>query len=274
MLPTISKALLKKTLSLKQKKFREIYHTFLVEGIRTLEMVPTSQIKNCFFTKPALQNERYSNFAQKLTANSIPCYSLEDEQIKKLADTATPAGVIATIQKPPISWENFCHSLEQTKQPPKLLILDAIQDPGNVGTIIRTADAAGFSGIIALTGTADIFTEKTIRATMGSLFHLPIVEKVTVKQLTSLKEQYSLCFYAGVLSKQSISLYQSKFNLPLGIILGNEGNGISPAVLSLADTHLEIPMYGQAESLNVASAAAIIIYEAVRQTTSSAPNKH
>lgn len=144
-----------------------------------------------------------------------------------------------------------------------VVVLDGVQDPGNVGTIIRSADAAGAAGVVLGAGCADVYNPKTIRSTMGSLFHLPIVEG----QLESLLPEAKV---AGVkLVSTSLqaehSCYSYDFTQSVWLVIGNEGKGISDATARLVDDSITIPMQGQAESLNAAMAATILLFEAMRQ---------
>lgn len=147
---------------------------------------------------------------------------------------------------------------------PFYVVLDGVQDPGNAGTIIRTADAAGASGVILTKGSVDIYDEKTVRATMGSLFHLPVVSGVSAEELTAWAKERGLQLYAAALDVAARPHFSCDFTKPTAIVFGNEGNGVSTELLAQAET-VYIPMYGTAESLNVGTSAAIVLYEAVRQ---------
>nr|WP_231036511.1 RNA methyltransferase [Pectinatus sottacetonis] len=143
--------------------------------------------------------------------------------------------------------------------------MDQLQDPGNVGTIIRTADATGINGIISLKGTVDLFSPKVVRASMGSIFHLPIIDKITVEQLQFFLQENQLQLLSTVISKNAKPCFSINYKIPSAIAFGNEGAGISPQIKKLSAENIFIPMYGQAESLNASCAAAIIMYEIMRQ---------
>ena len=147
---------------------------------------------------------------------------------------------------------------------PLIVVLDGIQDPGNAGTIIRTADAAGCTGVVILKGATDIYAGKTVRATMGSLFHLPVWEGVAAGELITALRSANIGILATALQNADI-YYQVDLKKPVAVILGNEGQGVGRELIDKADGCLTIPLVGAAESLNVAVAAGVILYEAVRQ---------
>ena len=148
--------------------------------------------------------------------------------------------------------------------PPLYIVLDRVQDPGNVGTILRTADAAGASGVILLRGSADVYSGKVVRATMGALFHVPFAEGIAVMELMDFvrSERVTLC--AAACDDGACMHYAADLRQPLVIVFGNEANGVSEELLA-ASEHIYIPMCGSAESLNVSAAVAAVLYEAMRQ---------
>ncbi|MFA6851075.1 MAG: RNA methyltransferase, partial [Selenomonadaceae bacterium] len=136
---------------------------------------------------------------------------------------------------------------------------------GNVGTIIRTADAAGCTGIILMKNTVDVFAGKTVRAAMGSLFHLPVVSDVSLDELKGFLDKQNIVLQATALDSEAKKYFDVDFTKPTAIVFGNEGDGISKELLSAAEQKIYIPMIGQTESLNVSTAAAVVLYEAARQ---------
>lgn len=256
---SLSNAKIKLAISLQQKKYRDKHNLFLLEGIRNAETAVNAKAKinMCFCTTEILQNER----AQKLIAKiTCPLYEIPENIFSKISDTKSPQGLMLIVQK------NDCNlnDLTITKKS-CLLILDRLQDPGNIGTLIRTADALGVSGIICLNGTADIFAPKVVRSAMGSLFNLPFVIKVNETDLLSFCQKHDLILYATALNKQAKIVWDVNFANSCGIILGNEANGVSTQLLENATVKIYIPMIGNAESLNVATAGAMIMYERHRQ---------
>lgn len=255
--------LIKEIASLKQRKYRDKLGMFVAEGVRLVEECGTTNwpIAMCIYTEEAAKHARTQAVIERLSAENCRMISVSEEVYHKISDTDQPQGIMAIIKKRQFSIDQL---VTANNKPPLLVVLDGIQDPGNVGTIIRTADAAGCTGVIALKGSADIFAGKTVRATMGSLFHLPIMEGLSHAELIFTCKQAGIKLLATCL-QQSEEYYRADFTCPAAVVLGNEGQGITPELIDAADSRLIIPLIGQAESLNVAVAAGIILYEAVRQ---------
>ncbi|MCE5171566.1 RNA methyltransferase [Paenibacillus profundus] len=182
-----------------------------------------------------------------------------DAIIRKCCDTDTPQPVFAVVQK---READGLQALLGAKSA-LVVVVDGVQDPGNLGTIIRTADAVGADGVVIGKGTVDLYNAKTVRSTMGSLFHLPVVEG----NLTALLPEAKACGARLVSTslQASHSCYSYNYCAATWIIVGNEGQGVSDAVQALVDDTIIIPMRGQAESLNVAMATTVLLYEAMRQ---------
>lgn len=229
------------------RKGRRESGCFLAEGRKMVE----EALKSGFPVETILLRE--GTMPEHLPVG-IPVYELSEAVFDSLSDTVTPQGISAVVRMK-----------ERTAEGKILLALDGVQDPGNVGTIIRTADSAGFDGVILSEQCADVFSPKVLRATMGSVFHLPIeVAHDFPGRIARLNEQgYATLssqldggdFYAGVASVTP----------PLCLIIGSEGNGVTEAVKALATHHVKLPMRGDAESLNAAVAAGIMMYEIMRE---------
>ena len=232
--------------SLKEKKGRSEHRVFLVEGVRMVREALSSS-----FTVQALllRDDFIPDFP---LPESVPAYRLPAHVFQAVCDTRTPQGIAAIL------------SLQtRNADGPRLLALDGVQDPGNVGTIIRTADAAGFSGVLFSPDCADLFSPKVLRSTMGSIFRLgfsfPESLPAALEQLK--KDGYS------VLSSQldGDPFYDRKdVSSSLVLVIGNEGSGVSGAVKAVATHRLCLPMRGGAESLNAAVAAGIMMYDLTR----------
>ncbi|WP_371370703.1 TrmH family RNA methyltransferase [Sporomusa aerivorans] len=257
--------LIKEVASLHNKKYRDNLGKFLAEGVRLVEECAISgwPIEFCLYTESAASHDRTLRLIKKLAAADCQMIVVPESVYNKISDTEQPQGIMAVLKKRRYAIEDMMSAAGNKL--PLLVILDGIQDPGNVGTIIRTADAAGCTGVIALKGSADVYAGKTVRAAMGSLFHLPIVEGVSAAELVTILNKFQINLLATGLQKKSVLYYQANFNRPVCIILGNEGQGVSKEMLEAADACLNIPLAGQAESLNVSVAAGIILYEAIRQ---------
>ncbi|MBN3033779.1 MAG: RNA methyltransferase [Candidatus Saganbacteria bacterium] len=196
---------------------------------------------------------------KKLEEKGVPSYKISRRQFEEFSGVETPQGVLGVARQ-------FEYQFREVLRADKTLVVFClgVQDPGNLGTIIRSADAFGATGVILSKGTVDLYNPKVVRSTMGSLFHLPIVmtedEEETIKYL---KEHKVKIVAADGSARQDISVTDLKG--AVAIMIGNEGAGLAKEVKKLADEKARIPMAGKAESLNVGIAASVLLYEALRQ---------
>ncbi|WP_146548063.1 TrmH family RNA methyltransferase [Rummeliibacillus suwonensis] len=170
---------------------------------------------------------------------------------KEFAETENSQGIFAQVKQPAISEK-------EQKKWTKLLLVDAVQDPGNIGTMIRTADAAGIDAVILGKGSADPFNPKTVRSTQGSIFHIPVVRGELSEWIDSLKEKKIPVY--GTALENAVLYNQVERKEEFALIMGNEGSGIHPDFLEKTDLNVTIPIMGRAESLNVAVATGIVLY--------------
>ena len=175
---------------------------------------------------------------------------------KEFAETETTQGVFAVCKQPLVSEE-----IMSTWR--KVLLVDAVQDPGNVGTMIRTADAAGLDAVILGKGCADLYNPKTLRSAQGSHFHIPVVRGDLEDWIEMLQDQ-GVPVFGTALEDDAVNYNDIQHTGAFAIMVGNEGSGIHPQLLSKADQTIIIPIFGQAESLNVAVATGIILYAFVK----------
>jgi RNA methyltransferase, TrmH family len=243
----------KLALKLKQKKFRELEGKFLVEGIRFVEEAIKEGVVEYILYSEKLNS---TEDAYRVIENSLPKYEVDANVLKELSGTETPQGVIAVVTK-----REYC--FEDIKQD-FVIIVDGVQDPGNLGAIIRTSDAAGAGAVILLSGTVDVYNDKTLRSTMGSIFHIPIINSDSFEELSEELKKKGYNIFASSL-EESKNLFECDFKSSVAIMIGNEAKGIPKEHMELATQKLRIPMPGNAESLNAAAAGAIIIYEVLRQ---------
>ena len=234
-------SVVKNAKKLHQKKYRK--SAYLIEGWHLFEEAVQAgvTIEKIF----ALESYR-----EQLAAFPQTVWVSEDILLD-LADSQTPQGIVAVVQKEEVGQVDFSQG--------KFLFLEDVQDPGNVGTIIRTADAAGFTGVIVSDKSADIYSLKTLRSMQGSHFHLPIYRMSSQRLLVEAKEA-AIPVLATTLSKDSIDYRELPPIENFVLVMGNEGQGISPLMAESADQLVHISMKGQAESLNVAVAAGILIF--------------
>jgi RNA methyltransferase, TrmH family len=247
--------LIKETRKLKEKRFRVERAQFLVEGFRFVEEALKSefQVPHIFLSEEAIDKWHNFELNEKLQPAS-KLHIVKGAVLKLLTDTETPQGVIAIVNQrnfEPEDGEGF------------YVLADRLQDPGNMGTIIRSAHASGAVGVIATRGTVDIYNEKTLRSTMGSIFNIPVIEDKDLSVIDRLKSRGFKLIVSTL--EDSKNFYEADLTENVIIAVGNEGSGISEEVYRLADVKVKIPMPGNAESLNAGAAASIMMFEAVRQ---------
>lgn len=247
---------------LQQKKGRDAAGAFLVEGAHLVTEALRSafEVPEVLYVPGSAAAEEVRAAVSPNDAGGAAWIAVSEQVMQKIADTRTPQGVAAVVRKREGALSEW---LRGTPAGP-LVAIDAIQDPGNLGTVIRSADASGAAGVLIGNGTVDLYNPKTIRATMGSLFHVPVVRCDLPDALPHLKSS-GVKVVATMLSASSRSVYETELSGPVCFVFGNEGAGVSPAVAALADETVIIPMRGGAESLNVAMAATVLLFEALRQ---------
>ena len=237
---------------LAQKKYRNELKLFVAEGLRLCEEVPPAQIEFGFYTREFLSDER----ARRLVGRLKILEEISSATMEKLSDTQTPQGILLVVRQ---KFSTF----EEVAAKKIVVALDGVQDPGNVGTILRTA-AAFDCGVILLEGSAEIFNPKVVRSSMGAIFYLPFVVMGREEFLLAMSSREIL---AAAVDESAEIYYRHDFGKSsVAIVFGAEANGVSKIILDAA-RKIFIPMNGHTESLNVATSAAIIISEIVRQST-------
>jgi TrmH family RNA methyltransferase len=244
--------------SLNRKKFRDKEGLFFVEGVKFAE----EAIMSSWEVRAILLSDSFMNCLDGtdgiITYSNSDKYLLPDKLFAEISDTKNPQGLMAVVKQKE-------HSLSQTFVGSNLfIILDGIQDPGNMGTIIRTADSAAFNAVILSKGCVDIYNPKVVRSTAGSLFHIPCVYSDDLVKTMTILGSKGIKTLSAIMSAQH-SCYDVKLNENVAIAIGNEANGISSEVLDNSSDLVSIPIIGNAESLNASVAAGILMYESVRQ---------
>lgn len=243
--------LIKYALKLKTKKYRDNEGKFLAEGIRFIEEgIKENCVEYILYSKKLFE----VNGFERILNSNIKLYEVDELVINELCDTQNPQGAVAVVKKP-------CFNISDIKND-FIVISDGIQDPGNLGTVIRTCDAAGAGGVAVIKGTVDIFNSKTLRSTMGAVFRLPIIYFDSFNSAIEALKGYNI--YASSLDTNDY-MYQCDFKDKTALVIGNEANGIPEEHIIKCTHKVKIPMPGNAESLNAAVAAGILIYEVVRQ---------
>jgi TrmH family RNA methyltransferase len=230
-----------------------------IEGLRLAEEAYNSglTIESCFCT--ATEDERTNTLLRQLNEHDIPIYTTLPGILESLGDTVQTQGVILIAQRPQLAAADLFQQRGSL-----YLALDRVQDPGNMGTLLRTAEAAGTNGVITLGGSVDVFSPKVLRSSMGSAFRLPVLTQLTSESLMALKAEHQLQLVAAA-GEGDLDYTDYDWSQPTLLILGNEGRGVNPDIMQQCDALLRIPMAPQVESLNVATAGAVMLFEAARQ---------
>lgn len=241
------------------RKFRQEDNEFLIEGLRFVEeaVAADAHIKYCLLSE-SLKGDRASQLMDNMKNKNISVYMVEDELIDEICDTKTPQGIAAVVERHELSLDDII------SRGTFLLIVDRIQDPGNLGTIIRTAHAAGVSGIVISNGTVDPYSPKVLRSTMGSIFNVPLTEFHDLSEVIGKIKGLGFKVYASSLNG-SLPYYSETYSPKTAIIVGNEANGIDSEVIGQSDSLIKIPMPGGSESLNASVACGILLFEVVKQ---------
>ncbi|MGI6155413.1 MAG: TrmH family RNA methyltransferase [Enterococcus lemanii] len=247
---SVKNQLIKNLKKLHQKKYRDREGKYLLEGFHLVEEALLHQAK---VEVILVERRTYDSHFEWFAKFDVKIVLVSEEVLKSVSELPTPQGVLAVV----------CKKEEYPAQiTGKWLLLDQVQDPGNVGTLIRTADAAGFQGVFLGLGSADIYSTKVLRSMQGSNYHLPILSGELSHFIAQLKEN-DYAVYGTELSKEAVTYTSVPIQAKTAIILGNEGQGVQTEILRLTKQNLYIPIYGKAESLNVGVAGGILMYHFV-----------
>lgn len=251
--------------SLHKKKYREKYNEFIIEGLRIVEhgLECGGDITKIFLAQSIYESLKGTILFSKIKDNNIDSYILNDNLFKEICDTDNPQGILGIVKQ-----KSYDINTILNKEQYFVVVLDRLQDPGNLGTIIRTADAAGVDCIITNKGCVDTYNNKTIRATMGSIFNIPIIDIESLDELIDRLIGAGTQIVSTVLEATKY-YHEVKYKERAAIIIGNEANGISKELVKKSNIKVKIPMLGKAESLNASIASSIMIYEIVRQKLNS-----
>ena len=240
------------------KSARDKAGLFTVEGAKFV-----GEIKDCAAVERIFVSESFAavhdiGIYRGIARDTV---TVADNVYKKLSDVVNPQGITAVCRKPSYKLDDL---LDGADSGALLLVLEETNDPGNLGTMIRTADAAGATGVILCAGCADIYNPKAIRASAGSVFHLPFITGADiVTALNELKKRKIRTFAAHLSGTKNY--YDCRFNEACAAVIGNEARGLSGTAANMADELIKIPLLGRAESLNASAACGIILYEALKQ---------
>ena len=266
MITSKSNAKVRNLIALKKKASeRNARDVFLVEGIKMFREIPAAQLREVYASESFLKSEAGRKAVEAVMAaqdrlKETVVETVSDEIFRNLSDTQSPQGVMAVVSQQHYRLEDLFGQHTE----PLLLILENLQDPGNLGTIIRTAEGAGVTGILMSRGTADLYNPKVTRSTMGSIFRVPFLYTDDLSGTIGKVKQAGVTVCAAHL--QGRHTYDGEdYTKGTAFLIGNESRGLSDGISELADVRVRIPMAGKVESLNAAVAAAILMYEAGRQ---------
>lgn len=261
MITSSSNTVIKEIKSLHRKKDRWIKKSFFVEGIRAVEesILSNAKISYIVYSDMLFHIKGGEELFNKINTSIHKVIYISDELFYEVSDTEKPQGILAVVEYDLKTIDDIISEKDNF-----LILLDRVQDPGNMGTIIRTADAFGSNGIIVTEGCVDIFNPKTIRSTMGSIFHIPLLYyKSANEAIRDLKDKGITVITTSLDAKEYC--FNVDFKKDFALIIGNEASGVSNEVIDDSDLLIKIPMPGDAESLNAAIASSVIMYEVLRQ---------
>ena len=245
--------LIKHIRKLKEKKYRDEFGEFVVEGAKMIEEAihENAKIKQILVcddckTESSMTQEQLYDIAK------FDCVYVSEKIFSLVTDVVAPQGILAVIEKPIKSENKIDYKANH------FLLLDNIQDPGNMGTILRTADSLNMKQIIVSPGTADCYNSKVVRSTMGAIFRVNVIERDLEKVIKEMQKREIKVFATDLQTEKTI--YDVDYE-KTAVVIGNEANGVSEQVLNLADERIKIPMIGKTESLNAAVATGVILYE-------------
>ena len=246
----------KYTKSLLKSKNRQKESKYIIEGYRilTLAIECNADLDYVFINETFEEKKEHKNFLNILEEKNIKVFKTTNKIFKELVDTENTQGILGVIK---FKERKIEHNIKCDDK--FVLILDRIQDPGNMGTIIRTADAAGVDAIIALKGCVDIYNPKVIRSTMGSIFDMNIIHCTQEECLKELKSK-DFKIVSSFLNTDNF-YHETKYHDRTALVIGNEANGVNDDLIEASDLLVKIPIYGNAESLNAAISSAILMYE-------------
>ena len=270
MITSTSNPQVKNIIQLNQKgKARKEQGLFVAEGRKMFLEAPAGWIHRVYvsesfwegFGTTRAADDLDSAVRQRLRGGVTGDSEMEvvsDQVFEKMSDTKTPQGVLTVVKTPVYDLKQFCNGVRP------LVVIENLQDPGNVGTILRTAEGAGAAGVILAGNCADILSPKVIRSTMGSIYRMPFLQVPDVVLLLKLLKEHGIRSYAASLDGEH-SYDEERYPGGTAFLIGNEGNGLTPEAQKAADCLIRIPMEGKVESLNAAMAAGLLMYEAARQ---------
>lgn len=246
----------------KKRKEREQSGTFVAEGIRLFSEIPADRLEQVYVMESLLAKPDAEAILRlgEVPYDRIPVRVVKDSVFTSMCDTQSPQGVLAVVRRKDWQLEEILSITEN----PLFIMVENLQDPGNLGTVLRTGEGAGVTALIMSKGTVDIYSPKVTRSTMGSLFRVPFIYVEDMAETIRLLAERNILVYAAHL-EGSVPYDEPDYTSGCGLLIGNEGNGLTEVTAQACEKRIRIPMEGQLESLNAAISAGILMYEAKRQ---------
>lgn len=244
----------------KKRKARDVDGVYIVEGIRMYREAPREQVREVYVSE-----QFYNRYGEELGLSSWgkQMEILSDHVFSHVSDTKTPQGILLVMEQRSCVVSEMLETDEEGRKP-LLMVLDNLQDPGNLGTILRAGEAAGVTGVIMSQDCVDIYNPKVIRSTMGSVYRMPFAYVEHLPETLAVLAEAGVHSYAAHLKGKN-SYDQEDYTRGTAFLIGNEGNGLRDEVADAAECYIKIPMCGEVESLNAAVASSVLMFEAARQ---------
>lgn len=239
--------------------FRKKENKFIIEGIRLCydAFLSSIHIVETYYTDYAIV--KYREKANEVINHSERSYKVSDDILKSISDTKNPQGIVCICKE-----LDKLSNLDKINNVGRFIILENIQDPSNLGTILRTAEALGIDAVIMSNDCCDIYNPKVLRGSMGAIFRMKIYFSDDICNSIKALKSKNIYTYAAVVDKSANSILEKDFKVPVAIVIGNEGNGLKKDTINACESTVTIPMLGKAESLNAAMATGIMMWEMMR----------
>lgn len=247
--------------SLLKKKSRWKEDSFIIEGVRSVEQALDSEheVECIVYSESVEKTDRGFKLLERVQDSNIKVICLDEKLFKEISETEEPQWIMAVVR---FGFKSLEESLKTEGN--FFVLLDRVQDPGNMGTIIRTGEAFGANGIIVTDGCVDVYNSKTVRSTMGALLDISLIYYEDIEEAISELKSRGIKIVSSSLNTENM-LYDIDLREDMALVVGNEGSGISERVVELSDELAKIPMVGKAESLNAGVASGVFMYEVLRQ---------
>jgi len=251
---------IKRIKELSRKKYRDKYGEYVIEGSKIIEhAVETGAKLTSIFITEDFYNHSGENSILRDVFEKMETYIVPEKLFKEISTTDTPQGILGIVKKEDFQLEDIL-----IREDLLIVVLDRLQDPGNIGTIIRTADAAGADCVLVDKGCVDVYNPKTVRASMGSIFNIPVINVEDILKLLDLLIEKDVEIISTVLDTNTY-YYDVDYGRRVAVLIGNEGSGLANELIEKSHWKVKIPILGKAESLNASIASSIVIYEIQRQ---------